>query len=407
MFSTKTGRLGPLWLTLALSLPQTFDSVKAQGVNSQTPRGERGGNSAESGQVRALSEERIAQMLTASHVGLTMTREGNPGFGSGVLIKPSPRMEQFLCPDEVLVLSVSHNLSDWGDQSRVYGTLFTPENAVAGRRKMKREDFGARVIGRFMQNDREQTIFPTSSRNVDVAFLALRIPDEAVQRVKSRALSLSEGAPGYIRTGSVVYATGSRGQDNDPLGKGVRVAQPNFRKGIVLTPTSPSTVAAVVTQFGKIPDDVALTTIECMPGDSGGALAVVNTVSGKLEVVGVCSAGGSRVELVDFPIDSLGLTQEEIGRYGLEGAVLRRLPGAKAPHRGFFTGLKAIKSLESVLVDRYQELQRDLKNIDRVYLELKSSHPGEQSSPSGLETLYQRARARSVGELEQMKPSRG
>jgi hypothetical protein len=307
----------------------------------------------------------------------------------------------------VLVLSVSHNVSDWGDQSRVYATFFSPEDTASPKKALRREELPARVIGRFIPNTTDGGIVPTSIKNVDVAFLAVCIPSQALESVRSRALLLSEGTPSQIHTGSRVYAAGSRGHEEASSNHGVRVAQPNFRKGIVLNPTSPPGMDATVTQFGKVVDDVVLTTIECMPGDSGGALVVVNEASNRLEVVGVCSSGGARNEFIDFPIESLGITQNEIAMYGFEQAVLRKVPEATAPHRGFFTGVKAVTALEEALVSHYQQVKKELEDIDRLYNELKSSRQQANSSPPSLDTLYQRARARSAKELELLKPNRG
>ena len=414
MHSTGTHRLGAALLALSLSFPGGRENAQAQSPLPSTPAKATSTEREVSRQGKAsLSQERIAQLATAAHVGLTVVQESGSGYASGVLVQPSKEMERLLHPDEALVLSVSHNAADWTDHSRVYGTLFTPSAQRSAPATLVRTNYEARVIGRFVNVDEDRGILTTSRTNVDIAYLAIRVPQDQVEVIRERALPMSVTDTSKLRIGTPVYAVGSRNVEPHPSGKGLMVSKPNFRKGIVLDPNSQATNTPLGTQFGKVPDHLILTTVQCEPGDSGGALVSVNETSGALEVVGVCSGGSETSKekdgWIDFPVQEAGVTQDQINQHGMAGATLRVLPQARSPYRGHFTGVPAGGTLGTALVTRYDELVKELEQVEAIYAKLRQSFledGGPQAEIDGLNKLHEGARKRIVAELNEFKPSR-
>ena len=411
MHINETHRLGSAILALSLSLPSIPQDALAQNPLPQTPSTK---TPSQPRVKNALSHDTITKLATDAHVGLTVLQELSPGFASGVLVQPPDGMAQFLHEDEVLVLSVSHNFTDWSHHTRVRGTLYSPNAKSGNGLTLERTNYEARLIGRFVNTNEERSFSAPRSVGVDVAFLALtKIPQEQLEAIKSRALPIASAEHALPRAGTTIFAAGSPESEPHPSGKGRMVSKPHIGKGIVLNPNSRAGIPALVTQFGEIADHCILTNEQCIPGESGGGLLFMNEVTGRLEVIGVCTGGcetpSGPIGWIDFPPELAGVTEEDIAKYGIERATLRKISQAKSPHRGSFTGVLAARALAEALVAQYEEKCKDLERIDSLHLKLANQFSSSSDSKAtilALDELHRKARERIISELHGYKPIR-
>ena len=389
-------------LGLSLCLPQFREEALAQ---DPTP------SVVKNALVAALPH--ISFALTSAHVGVTVLEELCPAFGSGVLVKPPEKMAKFLQSDELLVVSASHNFANWNEASKVFCTLFSPSEKKGLGETLERVTYEGRLIGRFVNAEKNRSMSTCRSVSVDVAFLALtKMPPDQVAAAKERALPLATEADAFPRVGTTIYAAGSPGVEPHPSGKGFIVAKPKIGRGIVLNPSTRAGMPRLVTQYGEVFDHYISTNEQCIVGESGGGLFTVNEKTGQLEVIGVCSSGGDTnpgpLGWIDFPPGPAGVTDDEIARYGLERAVLRRIPEAKSPHRGNFTGVISIIDLVNVLDERYRATVEQLQRLDALYEQCRQDFARAGAKAEKLQLLYElhvKGREHLVKELNTFIPN--
>ena len=357
----------------------------------------------------SMSPERLAYRTMFAHVGLTMVSESGPGFGSGVIIEPINGLAKLLNPNEVLVLSVSHNASDWTAQARAYGTVFSP--SVADPRQWSRDAaYDARLLGRFINTGDGLAIDRKSVSTVDIAFFALKVPADHLKNIRGRALPVTSESLTSLRPGTPVVAVGSRGSERKPDGT-FQSSTPTWRNGIVLDPNTESQSERVKTQYGAIARQMISTTIQCEPGDSGGALVWFNPTQNRLEVLGACT-GGSNIgsgpgAWLDFRLDRAGVSQELIDAHGMERAAQMVIPEARTPYRGLFTGWQAAQDLAEAVESQYEGLLAERSDLQRRYKSLERAL--SEGDPDGklvdsLKVLHDRASAAISEKINQLKP---
>ena len=354
---------------------------------------------------------KVAYRAMFAHVALTVMKENGPGFGSGVLVEPSAGLKELLAPNELLVASVSHNANDWTSQAKAYGTLFSPPTTSGTLQGWSRATpYNARLIGRYRSTDDQMAIDRKSTTTVDVAYFALQVPKEHLQSVKTRALPLADLELNQLKPGSTVVAVGSRGSELLSDGSH-RSSLPASRAGVVLSSITEEEGKPIGTQYGPAARHAISTTIQCEPGDSGGALAWINPSNNRLEVLGVCYGGSKtftdNLGWIDFRLDQAGVSQQLIDQLGMEQAALSVIPEARSPYRGMFSGWQALRALDRAIVSEYQALVKEHHELEQQYSKIREQlkgHNKEEQLVKTLSSLHNKATEPVLDKLRQLKP---
>lgn len=384
--------------------------------------------------------QQIAAAVVGSSLGLIVRGEGAPGIGSATLVEVPPTMRMLLHPDEVLAVSVSHNFSDWNEQSKAMALRYTqvsPDGKCSAPVK-----YEARLIERFIGASDRSNPFPRlgpAPGCVDVSLIAVKIP--AGDRANVDKLLVPMAEPTTVPPTRASFVAVGYG-DHTPeglRGQGRRIdltkeSPPvSWRQGSI----AGTFTSDCVTQYGPLKETGLRTNAPTVPGDSGGGLFMWNPVRQRIELLGVCSTGdrvGKGVtdfdelvpelsRMIGLPpgVDASGFSKDAIvyrsegERKALEEKFRRQAAGwlLDSDFRAHFEHISSVHALVDRTVVRYEALLEERKRILAAVNRLEGEAPVATILPgvrarrtADVALLRERALKPIEEEIASLKPPR-